>query len=132
MMSRHVTKILFIDDDPAFAEEMKFLLQQNGYEVITAADGQEAFQLAKEQVFDVVITDMLLTTTNGTEVILHMRTFHPGVRIIAITGGGWASPQFHLDSARVIGSDSCLAKPFSIESLLKEIRQVVSDSQARH
>ena len=120
-----MTRILFIDDDPSFVEEMKFLLEENGFEVTTANDGEDAYKLADKQDFDLVITDMLMTRSNGMEVIIHMREFHPSVKIITITGGGWASAEFHLDSARLIGSDGCLAKPFPIAGLLEEIRRVM-------
>ena len=118
-------RILFIDDDPSFVEEMKFLLEENGYEVTTANDGEDAYRIADVQDFDLVITDMLMTKSNGMEVIIHMREFHPSYKIITITGGGWASAEFHLDSARLIGSDGCLAKPFPIASLLEEIKRVM-------
>jgi DNA-binding response OmpR family regulator len=121
-----MARILFVDDDPAFLEEMKFLLEINGYEVVTALDGSEAIFLSNQEKFDLVVTDILMGKQNGMEVILYFRTFHPQVRIISITGGGWASPQLHLDSARMFGSDSCLAKPFSIEILLSEISRLLS------
>ena len=121
-----MTRILFIDDDPSFAEEMKFLLQENGFEVTTANDGGMALNILKEQEFDLVITDLLLIKTQGMEVILHMREFYPKVNILTISGGGWASSQLHLDAARLIGSDSCLAKPFRINDLIGEIKRVLT------
>jgi DNA-binding response OmpR family regulator len=120
-----MTRLLFIDDDPGFVEEMKFLLEESGYDVDTALDGGEAMYKTDHQAYDLVITDMLMGKHNGMEVILHLRTYHPQIKIMAITGGGWASPQLHLDSARMFGSDACLAKPYSIESLLEEIRNLL-------
>lgn len=117
-------RILFIDDDPAFCEEMKFLLEENGFMVQTAADGDIAIERMKHHLFDLVVTDMLMNKSNGIEVILHTREFYPETRIIAITGGGWASPGLHLDSARMIGSDGVLAKPFPIRALVDEIHRV--------
>jgi DNA-binding response OmpR family regulator len=118
--------ILFIDDDPSFVEEMKFLLEENGFKVTTANDGDEAFSMTKNHNFDLVITDVLMIRSHGIEVILYMKEHCPEVKIITITGGGWASPQFHLDAARLFGSDGCLAKPFTIEMLLHEINRVLS------
>ena len=121
-----MTRILFIDDDPSFAAEMKFLLQENGFEVVTANDGDLALRILKEQKFDLVITDLLLIKTHGMEVILHMREFYPKVKIITISGGGWASSHLHLEAARLIGSDSCLAKPFQVSELISEIERVIA------
>jgi len=120
-----MARILFIDDDPSLVEEMKYLLEENGYDVTTANDGEEAFRIAREKEFDLVITDVLMIKSHGMEVILHMREFHPAVKIITITGGGWASPQFHLDAARLLGADGCLAKPFPVDDLMAEIRRVL-------
>ncbi|MEI6889348.1 MAG: response regulator [Bacteroidales bacterium] len=124
-----MTRILFVDDDLSLAEEMKFLLEETGFEVTTANDGEEAFRIAREKEFDIVITDILLIKSHGADVILHMRQFHPSVKILTISGGGWASAQFHLDSARLLGADSCLAKPFSIETLVKEINRLLAKPQ---
>jgi DNA-binding response OmpR family regulator len=113
--------ILLIDDDPAFAEELKFLLEENGFEVTTVADGLDAFELLRKKKFDLVITDMIMLKSHGNEVILHVRKYYPAIKIITVSGGGWASPQVHLEAARVMGADACLVKPFSISELLQEI-----------
>jgi CheY-like chemotaxis protein len=120
-----MVKILLVDDDPSFVEEIKFLLDEKGYYVCTANDGTEAFKIAAEQSFDLVITDILMSKSHGFEVILHMRQYYPGTKVIAVTGGGWASPQFHLESAKLFGSDGALAKPFEISTLIREITRVL-------
>ena len=74
-------RILFIDDDPAFVEEMKFPLEEKGFNVTTAHDGQEAFRIARSKEFDLVITDVLMIKSHGMEVILHMRVRDDGVGI---------------------------------------------------
>lgn len=121
-----MANILFIDDDPAFAGEMKFLLEESGLNVVTVHDGLEAFEILKKREFDLVVTDMIMVSSHGTEVILHLKEFYPRIRIITISGGGWASPAIHLDAAKVMGSDSCLVKPFAFRELLAEISRLLN------
>lgn len=118
-------KILLIDDEPSLREELKFLLNKKGYDVISAGNCVEAFDIAKNIKLDLVITDVLMPDCNGFEIILHMHQNYPEVKIITISGGGWAPPELHLESAKLLESDGQLAKPFPIKELKKEIKRVM-------
>jgi CheY-like chemotaxis protein len=120
-----MTRLLVIDDDNVFLEGIKLLLERRGFSLTVALDGTEAFNIAKQQKFDVVITDVLMEKTHGAEVIRHMKEFYPETRVIAMSGGGWSPPEFHLNAIKVFGADACLIKPFPIENLIREINRVL-------
>lgn len=118
-------RILLIDDDILVLEALKLLLEKKGFQVTTATDGPEAFEIASRQEFDIVITDVFMKKMHGVEVIMHFRKHHPKIKIIAVSGGGWASSEFHLNSTRLFGADGYLMKPIPMDVLLGEIRRVM-------
>ncbi len=110
-------KILVIDDEAEICELTKLLLQRNGHEVLVATDGNLAIRLFNEQIFDLVITDILMPDCDGLEVIAELRRKHPAVRIIASSGGGRVSSDSYLHIARKTGAHALLAKPFTLSEL---------------
>ena len=125
------TRLLVIDDQEEVRETLRDMLEANGYEVLEAADGKKGLRLLKRQELkqpktkpvDVVITDMIMPEKEGVETILELRRKYPGIKIVAISGGG---PDY-LRMAKVLGADRILAKPFSPEELLDAVRKVLED-----
>jgi YesN/AraC family two-component response regulator len=101
------------------------LLKHMSYSIQVAHNGEEAKQKVAAEKFDVVITDVLMDKVHGVEVILFVKEQSPATKVIAMTGGGWSPPEFHIDSARMFGADGSLVKPFSVEALKKEIQKVL-------
>ena len=116
---------MLIDDDTDLLHGLKILLERHGYEIMTAFSGKSAFDLAGNYEFDVVISDILIGDTHGAEVINYMKAHHPLAKIITMSGGGHASPGFHIDSVRLFSPDCSLVKLFHIEELISEIRRVM-------
>jgi len=110
-------KILVIDDEVDICDMTKLLLERAGHEVHCASDGRIALRMLDEQMFDVVITDMLMPDRDGLEVMADLRRKHPAVRIIASSGGGRISSDSYLQIARKSGAHALLAKPFTLREL---------------
>ncbi len=64
------------------------MLQKEGYETISASDGQIAMKLCRENPADVVITDIIMPEKEGIETIVELKREFPGIKIIAMSGGG--------------------------------------------
>jgi len=78
-------KILLVDDDAEFREELRAYLEE--YEMIEAASGDEALRILKRpNEIDLVILDVMMPGTNGTEVLREMKSIDPGLGIIILTG----------------------------------------------
>ena len=116
-------KILVIDDEEDICVMTKLLLERAGHEVVSACDGRVAIRLLTEQPFDLVITDMLMPDRDGLEVMSDLRRNHPGVRIIASSGGGRVSSDSYLHIARKSGAHALLPKPFTHKELLASIEE---------
>ena len=114
-------KILVIDDEQDICHLTKLLLERAGHEVECMTDSRAALRLLDEQMFDIVITDMLMPERDGLEVMADVRRNHPGVKIIASSGGGRVSSNSYLQIARKSGAHALLPKPFTLKELLASI-----------
>lgn len=102
---------------------MRLLLQRAGYEVELASSGSEALRVQSERPADVLITDIFMADGDGLETITSFRREHPGVRIVAMSGGGVHFQNgTYLDTARVAGADAILRKPFDMKALLAALQ----------
>jgi two-component system, OmpR family, KDP operon response regulator KdpE len=119
------TMILTADDDPQILRLVARNLQLEGYEVVTAIDGQEALERLEAQKFDLAILDVMMPKLDGFTVCARVREFS-SIPIIMVTARGQDQDKIHgLD----LGADDYLTKPFSVEELLARVRSVLRRSQ---
>lgn len=82
------TSVLVIDDDPSMLQLAKFWLEKEGYEVVTAATGEQGLQLIGQRPFDVALTDFQLPDFDGLELVKRIKQESRDTQIIMITGYG--------------------------------------------
>lgn len=117
-----IVKILVVDDEEAVRKLFRLILVGEGFEVTLAADGAIAMRAAKTQVFDVVITDLVMPEREGIETIQALRDNHPEVKIIAISGAFGGS---FLTVAQRMGANATLLKPVSPAQLVATVRSLL-------
>ena len=100
-------------------------LEDAGYEVIDASDGDQGIQRYRETPTDLVITDLLMPHKEGLETIQELRREFPAVKIIAISGGGKAGTLDFLPAAQQFGAQRFLRKPFEQDELLGTIEEIL-------
>lgn len=110
-------KVCAIDDDPLMLQHLEDMLAGLGFEVVSALDVKTAFELMAEQPCDAVVVDILMPDRDGLEFIMQARRVQPGLRIVAITGGGKLGAAPLLRMADGLGADKTLVKPFSASQL---------------
>lgn len=120
-----MAKILLVDDDNGILKMGQMILQRAGHAVTTATNGNEALQRAAESQFDLVITDLIMPDKEGIEVIMALRKRMPGLKVIAMSGGGRLNLDDNLAMARTLGAAHTLAKPFTGQELLTAIEAVL-------
>lgn len=121
--------ILVIDDEQLIRLQIRNALELEGYAVREAANGLEGLASIAETVPDVVITDILMPEKEGIETIIELRRRHPAMRIIAISGGGRTGNRDFLLTAKHLGADRTLAKPFGLNDLLSLVRDVIAEDR---
>jgi CheY-like chemotaxis protein len=117
--------ILVIDDDEPIRELLRTILEREGYRVLEAPDGDEGLKQFTETPTDLVITDLIMPGKEGIETIRDLRQKFPGVKIIAVSGGGRIGPDSYLKMAKGVGALRTLSKPFDRTVLLKTVEEVI-------
>ena len=117
-------KVLIIDDDPLVRYTLSKILTSNGYDVVTAVNGERGFASLVDENPEVVITDLIMPEQEGIETIIRIRRERPDIRIIAISGGGRYGNFDLLPMAQSLGADAIVAKPFEAEELLGPLQRL--------
>lgn len=119
-----MARILVIDDNDEFRKLFRIMLEKSGYEVVEASDGDEAIKLYDRQPADLVVSDLIMPGKEGVQTMVELRRMFPGVRIIAMSGGGFEGPDDYLESARLVGGAvRTFAKPFKFDEMLQAIKE---------
>lgn len=116
-----MTRILVVEDEESFSDALSFMLRREGYEVLVAADGNEALATFDKHGADLVLLDLMLPGLSGTEVCRQIRT-SSSVPIIMVTAkDGEVDKVVGLE----LGADDYVTKPFSSRELLARVRAVL-------
>ncbi len=114
-------KILIVDDEPALLDTLALNLRGSGYEVVTAADGAAALDVARAQSPDLVILDLMLPELDGLTVCRSLRQAADTPILILTARTGELDKIIGLES----GADDYLTKPFSLGELQARIRALL-------
>lgn len=132
MMVVKMQTILIVDDEPEICEELKEFVEGKGFRALTASDGRMALEMFAAQPVDLVVMDVIMPHKEGIETILELRKRAPGVKIIAISGGGRARHGGFLMVAKRAGAHQVFAKPLKLRALYKAILELLpSDSTGK-
>ena len=120
-------KALVVDDEKLIVKGLKFSLEQEGYEVDCAYDGQEAVDKCKEKEYDIVLLDLMLPILSGYEVCQQVREFSD-MPIIMLTAKGD-------DMDKILGLeygvDDYITKPFNILEVKARIKAIIRRNKKR-
>jgi YesN/AraC family two-component response regulator len=109
---------------------LKELFEMANYEVLLAPDGGAAMKLHCANPADVVITDIIMPEKEGLETIIEFRRRFPGVKLIAISGGGKIEANEYLKTALHLGAQKAFSKPFEVIELLNAVRELLKKKHA--
>jgi CheY-like chemotaxis protein len=120
-----VTKILIIEDDDFVRDVLHQVLSFSGYDVSEASDGIEGIRRFRRDRPDLVVTDLIMPNKDGIETIADLHAEFPGVKIIAMSGGGGQGPRLYLEVAQGFGAARLLTKPFHPDELLRVVQDLL-------
>lgn len=120
-------KILLVDDEPAIVQVIQARLKANGYEVVTAQDGQEGLNAARAEKPDLIILDVMLPKMDGFRVaqFLKLDDQYRHIPIMMLTARVQEEDKRMGEQA---GADAYLTKPFTSEDLLGKIREMLDEA----
>ncbi len=121
-----MARILVIDDEPHLLILVESFLLQNGHEVDLADNGKAGLKLIERNLYDLVITDIVMPDKDGLEVIMELKSRVPRIRSIVMSGGGdRLNNKELLHIAKLMGADRVLPKPLDFTTLLAAVNDVL-------
>jgi len=118
-------KILVVEDDTNLLETVKYNLRKDGYEILTATDGEQAVNAARREKPDLIILDIMLPKMNGFEVCRILRK-EINVPILMLTAKDDETDKV---VGLEIGADDYMTKPFSMRELMARVRAMLRRSK---
>lgn len=121
-----MSAILLIDDEQQVLEVLGEMLRLEGHDVECAGNGLEAMEKTENHHFDLVITDLIMPEKEGLETIVDLRKSSENLPILAMSGGGRIGPRDYLETAKFVGANATLMKPFARAELIATIDELLS------
>jgi DNA-binding response OmpR family regulator len=122
--------ILVVEDDDIMLKAIRNILSKDGFNVVTAKDGKEAFDKLDNAEFDVVVTDLMMPYANGLEVVSRLRNDaskrNTGIIIVSSVGN-----EETITEAFRLGADDYLKKPIMAGELLIRIRKLLANRSSK-
>jgi len=127
MPSSPTGSVLIIDDEVGIRESLQTLLELEGYDVETAANGEQGIARLGERSFDLVLLDLALPDRNGIDLLAEIRAHAPQLSVIMITAYGTVE---NAVKAMQAGAANFVQKPWDNEKLLADVRAAVARHRA--
>ena len=117
-------KVLVADDEIHIVHVVAIKLRNNGFEVISAANGAEAFELACEEKPDIIVTDFQMPVMTGLQLVEKLRQCEQtkDIPVIMLTARGFAIEDGQKEDLQI---SELLSKPFSPKELLRSIEDIL-------
>ena len=117
-------KVLVVDDEIHIVHVVAIKLRNNGYEVLTASNGAEAYELACAENPDIIVTDFQMPVMSGIELVQKLRENGPtkDTPVVMLTARSFAISKEQQESMKI---SACLSKPFSPRELLGNIEDIL-------
>ena len=120
--------IMIVDDEPSIRTSLEGVLEDEGYKVISASDGNGALKLVEEEMPDLVILDIWMPGIDGIETLKRMRELHRSLQVIMLSGHGTIETAV---TATKLGAFDFIEKPLSLEKTLVTIQNAFNYRQLR-
>jgi len=115
-------KILVVDDEPVVLNSCRKVLEEDGFDVRLVPSADKALKVIKDEGFDLLLVDVKMPKHDGIYLMQKVKEQWPDIPIIAMSG--YPTPDTITDGAKM-GAVAFIAKPFTPDELIKELRQVI-------
>jgi signal transduction histidine kinase/AmiR/NasT family two-component response regulator/uncharacterized protein YigA (DUF484 family) len=115
-------RILVIDDEDSVRKILYQMLKAKGFEVVVASDGEEGIERFKEELFDLVFTDLGMPKISGWDVGMALKKINPKIPVVLITGWG---VELNREKMRESGIDLVVSKPFNFDQVTRLVSEAM-------
>jgi DNA-binding response OmpR family regulator len=118
-------EILIVDDEPSIVVPIQFLMEQQGYNVLVAENGEDALDIIYKYKPDLILLDIMLPRIDGYEVceIVRLDPKYRDIKIIFITAKG---REVEIAKGLALGADAYITKPFSNTELVSKVKELLA------
>lgn len=120
-------KVLVIDDEQGIRDMLRFLLEGQGYDVVTAEDGVQGLEKVKESAFDVIFLDVHMPNMGGEETLSAIKKLRPAQPVVIFSSSSDPTHAFEINAEKS-GVVCCMYKPVEID----EIFEAMKRAQSKH
>lgn len=122
-------KVLIADDEPALRSLLKTNLSFEGFETLTASNGEEALRVIRDEAPDVVLLDVMMPVMDGWQVLEELsKNENRQTKVILVTAKATSEAQLQ---GWELGCDEYLTKPFDLDDMIERIMEVAERSTAQ-
>ncbi len=120
-------EILIVDDEPSIVVPIQFLMEQQGYSVLVAENGEDALDAIYKYKPDLILLDIMLPRIDGYEVceIVRLNPEYRDVKIIFLTAKG---REVEIAKGLALGADAYITKPFSNTELVAKVKALLDNT----
>ena len=120
-------EILIVDDEPSIVVPIQFLMEQQGYRVLVAENGEDALDAIYKYKPDLILLDIMLPRIDGYEVceIVRLNPEYRGIKIIFLTAKG---REVEIAKGLSLGADAYITKPFSNDRLVARVNALLASA----
>lgn len=119
-----MARVLVVDDEPNIVLSLEFLMEQAGFEVVTAEDGEQALARVTDSQPDLLLLDISLPGISGFDVLERLRSAEATstLAIIMLTAHG---RDVEREKGMALGADDYITKPFSTQALVEKVKKLL-------
>jgi DNA-binding response OmpR family regulator len=123
-------EILIVDDEPSIVVPIQFLMEQQGYNVIIAKNGEDALDIILKYKPDLILLDIMLPGIDGYEIceIVRLNPDFRNVKIIFLTAKG---REVEIAKGMALGADAYIVKPFSNTEVVAKVKELLEDAHEK-
>lgn len=121
-----MARILVVEDEKLINNMFREALENAGYEIDTAFDGQEGMDKYRKHPFDLVIADIMMPRTDGVQMITKLRERHPNVKILVVTAISLSGPHYR-EMKRKLQGIPILQKPVTKDVLISKVEDLLKN-----
>jgi DNA-binding response OmpR family regulator len=120
-------EILIVDDEPSIVVPIQFLMEQQGYNVLVAGNGEDALDIIYKYKLDLILLDIMLPRIDGYEVceIVRLDPRYRDIKIIFLTAKG---REVEIAKGLALGADAYITKPFSNTELVSQVKELLAEA----
>ena len=121
-------RVLIVDDEKNIVTSLQEILNDEGYEIVTAEDGLDALEIVQSEPPDLVLLDIWIPGMDGIEVLQAIKTYHPEIEVLVMSGHGTIDTAV---KATKLGAYDFIEKPFSLDQLVLSVEKALKQRKGR-